>query len=69
MIPFCLIASLTDSQLWHIVPLVVAISFVYGATRHELIGPVLRDTFKAATWIICFMAIIFVILLLSSWNL
>jgi hypothetical protein len=55
------------NQLWHLVPLIVAISLVYGATRHELMGPILCQSFRAATWILGFMAAIFAILLLVSW--
>ena len=47
MTALMLLGSWTDSQLFHMVPLVVAISLVYGATRHELIGPILHQSFKA----------------------
>ena len=55
------------NQLWYVVPLIVAISLVYGATRHEFMGPILHNAFRAATWIAGFMAIIFVVLLGVSW--
>lgn len=64
-----LIASLLYNQLWHLVPLIVAVSLVYGATRHELIGPILAYSVRFGIWIVGFMAIIFVILSLMSWNL
>jgi len=64
-----LFASLTDSELWLVVPLVIVISLVYGATRHELIGPILQQAFKAGVWIVGFMSIIFVLFFVISWGL
>ena len=57
------------NQLWYVLPLVVSVSLVYGATRHELMGPILHNSFRAATWIIGFMAIIFFVLQGVSWLL
>jgi hypothetical protein len=57
------------NQLWFVVPLIVAASLVYGATRHELMGPILHQSFRAATWIVSFMAVIFAILFVVSWAL
>lgn len=55
--------------LWYLAPLVVVISLVYGATRHELMVPILWNAVRAAGWILGFMAVIFIILLVLSWNL
>jgi len=55
------------NQLWYALPLIVSISLVYGATRHELMAPILNNAFRAATWIVGFMATIFVILWAVSW--
>ena len=55
------------NQLWYAVPLIVSISLVYGATRHESMGPILNNAVRAATWIVGFMATIFVILWAVSW--
>ena len=57
------------NQLWYVLPLIVSVSLVYGATRHELMGPILNNAFRAATWIVGFMGIIFVVLLVVSWLL
>lgn len=57
------------NQLWYAVPLVAAVSLVYGATRHELMVPILHNAFRAATWIVGFMAVIFFLLLFISWIL
>jgi hypothetical protein len=47
----------------------VAVSLVYGATRHELMGPILHQSVRAAAWIVGFMAAIFAVLYLVSWFL
>ncbi len=65
-----LFAQVRDiNQLWYVLPLIVSVSLVYGATRHELIGPILNNAFRAATWIVGFMGIIFSVLLVVSWLL
>lgn len=64
-----LLATLVHNQLWYLLPLVVVVSLVYGATRHELIGSILHHAFKAGIWILGFMGIVFVVLLFVSWNL
>ena len=58
-----------SNQLWYAVPLIVAVSLVYGATRHELLGPILHQSYRAATWIVGFMAVIFAVLFVVSWFL
>jgi hypothetical protein len=57
------------SFLWYLAPLVVVVSLVYGATRHELMKPILWHAVRAAGWILGFMGVIFLILLLLSWRL
>jgi hypothetical protein len=50
------------ADFWYALPLIVAISLVYVATRHEQMGPILRHAVRTAVWIVGFMAVIFVIL-------
>jgi hypothetical protein len=61
-----LVASFSSNKLWYLLPLVVSISLVYGATRHELMGPILHHAVRSAVWIIGFMAIIFAALFALS---
>ncbi len=63
------LGDLPHNRLLYAIPLVVAVSLVYGATRHELMRPILQHALRAATWIVGFMAIIFFVLLLISWSL
>lgn len=55
--------------LWYALPLLVSICFVYGATRHEEIGPILEHTVRSAIWIGSFMLAIFAVLWLVAWGL
>jgi hypothetical protein len=56
-----------DGDLWYALPLIVAISLVYAATRHERMRPILPHAGHTALWIFGFMAVIFVLLVLVSW--
>ena len=62
-----LLASVVDSRLWYIIPLVVGISLVYAATRHEQLAPIFRHAVHTAVWIAGFMLTAFVVLLAVSW--
>jgi hypothetical protein len=55
--------------MWYALPLVVAVSLVYAATRHEEMGPILGHAPRVGLWIVGFMAAIFLVLLLVSWRL
>ena len=59
-----LFASIND--FWYAVPLIVAVSLVYAATRHEAMNEILRHAARVGTWIIGFMAVVFILLLLVS---
>ncbi len=54
------------NQLWYLLPLVVVISLVYGATRHELMGPILSHAWRFGVWVMTFMAVIFAVLFVIS---
>jgi len=57
---------LAVAQIWYAVPLVVSISLVYAATRHEQVGPIMQHAFRLGVWIVGFMAVVFGILYLLS---
>lgn len=61
-----LLASFSSNKLWYLLPLIVSISLVYGATRHELMVPILHHAVRSAIWIIGFMSIIFAALFALS---
>ena len=69
MLSQILMASVWSAQIWYAVPLILVISLVYGATRHELIRPILEHAVRFAAWMLCFMSVLFVVLWVVSWTL
>ncbi len=62
------VAAVWFNRLWYSLPLVVVISLVYAATRHELMRPILEHAVRFGLWILGFMAIVFLVLVvLSMW--
>jgi hypothetical protein len=57
-----LFASFWTGRWWYALPLIVSISLVYGATRHEHLVPILVNAYKSAVWVLTFMAIIFMVI-------
>ena len=57
------------SQFWFSVPLIVVVSLVYSATRHELMRPILAHAGRTAVWITGFMVVVFLLLSWLSWGL
>ena len=57
-----LLTDVLALRIWYAVPLIVAISLVYAATRHELMAPILLHAWRIAVWIVGFMAVVFLIL-------
>lgn len=57
------------NQFWYAVPLIVVVSLVYAATRHELMKPILQHAARTAVWISGFMVVVFVVITLISWRL
>ena len=51
------------ARFWFAIPLIIAISLVYAATRHELMEPILIHAWRIAVRIIGFKEIVFGILL------
>lgn len=62
-----MLAAGRHAQFWYALPLIVSVSLVYGATRHESMRPILEHAVRAAVWITGFMMILFLILLLADW--
>lgn len=61
-----LLAVLGINDMWYAMPLIVATSLVYAATRHEQMGPILAHAVRFAVWVTGFMAIFFVLLWLVT---
>jgi hypothetical protein len=58
---------ISPTYLLYYLPLIVSISLVFGATRHENTTLILKHAIGTARWITGFMAIIFVILYFIGW--
>jgi multisubunit Na+/H+ antiporter MnhB subunit len=50
------------ADFWYAVPLIVALSLVYAATRHEELKKIFRHALRLGGIIVIFMAAIFAIL-------
>jgi hypothetical protein len=61
--------ALAAMKMWYSAPLVVSVSLVYAATRHEHLGPILQHAVGFAIWIVVFMSIVFAIIFFLSRNL
>jgi len=59
--------SISPTYLLYYLPLIIAISLVFGATRHEDLRLILRHAAHTARWITGFMAIVFAVLLVMDW--
>jgi hypothetical protein len=51
-------------NLWYALPLLVSVSLVCAATRHEEIGPILQHAMRFGLWIVAFMAVVMGVLTL-----
>lgn len=60
--------SMSLEYLLLYLPLLVSVSFVVGATRHEQNALILDQTRKTAVWITGFMLTLYVILQIVSWS-
>jgi hypothetical protein len=44
-------------MLWYALPLVVSVSLVCAATRHELMRPIMHHAVRFGAWVVAFMAV------------
>lgn len=59
--------SISPTYLLYYVPLIITISLVFGATRHEDTRLIIKHSAHTARWITGFMGIIFGVLLVIGW--
>ncbi len=74
MVPFALTVHLSTlvpllavMNLWYAVPLVVSVSMVCAATRHEELGPILGHALRFGLWIAAFMGVVMGLLTFMGW--
>ncbi len=53
-------------NLWYAVPLIVSVSLVCAATRHEEISAILDHAIRFGVWIVVFMAVVMGVLTLMG---
>ncbi len=58
---------LADMNLWYALPLIVSVSLVCAATRHEEISPILNHAIRFALWIAVFMGVVMALLAFIGW--
>lgn len=71
MLPFfpILLAAGFFNKLWFALPLIVAISLVYAASKHETWPLIARNAVQTGVWMIGFMSLVFLVLVILSWGL
>ncbi len=68
MKPLVFVAQLGWMYIGYALPLVVVISLVYAATRHEELPAIFRHAFGCATWIVALMVVVGLIMaVVSAW--
>jgi len=63
-----LIGEVSAARIWYAIPLIVVISLVYGATRHEYLGEIFIHAFRSMLWIVTFMLIIFAVIWIAGYG-
>jgi hypothetical protein len=61
------LAAVGPLRMWYAVPIIVSVSLVYSATRHEQMASILNQAARFAVWIVVFMVIVFAVLQAMSW--
>ena len=59
--------SISPAYLLLYLPLLVAIAVVYGGTRHESTGAIIREALHTARWITTFLVAVFAVLAVMSY--
>lgn len=65
--PLTVLLPLAIVNLWHAVPLIVSVSLVCAATRHELMTPILHHAVRFAVWVLVFMGVFMCLLQLMQY--
>lgn len=69
LFPQLLALSLWQARLWYAIPLVLVVSLVYGATRHERMRDIFEQAIRTAIGLVGFMSAIFIVIwLIGFWN-
>lgn len=61
------LAPLAEIRMWYAVPLIVCVSLVYSATRHEDTREITLHALRFGGWVVVFMAIVVLVLQFFAW--
>lgn len=61
-ISLCLALSAMHHRVWYALPLLVSVSLVYAATRHELMRPILDHALRFGSWLFGLLLVFLVVL-------
>ncbi|MCE5266786.1 MAG: hypothetical protein LLG00_02735 [Planctomycetaceae bacterium] len=61
-------ARFWSGDFWYALMLIVAISLVYAATRHERMRPILIHAGRVFVWITGFMFLVFLLMQFIGWR-
>lgn len=56
--PQTILPILAVMNLWYALPLIVSVSLVCAATRHEDYSPILQHAARFGLWIVAFMVVV-----------
>jgi len=66
IIPLAILAMTSVNRMWYALPLIVSVSLVYSATRHERVRDIVHHAVRTAVWIVGFMLLVFAVLYLLT---
>ncbi|MCE9555629.1 MAG: hypothetical protein K8T91_19950 [Planctomycetes bacterium] len=55
------------NRMWYALPLIVSVSLVYSATRHEQVKDIVQHAMRTAIWIFGFMLAVFGVLFIFTY--
>ncbi len=59
--------ALGAAQIWYSIPLIIAVSLVWGATRHERLTEIITQSIRSLIWVLTFMGIIFALIFCAGY--
>ncbi len=62
-------ARLWQADIWHALPLIVAVSLVYSATRHESSRDIFIHAVRSGVWMTGFLLAVLVVISMFSMHL
>ncbi|TWT78240.1 hypothetical protein Pla123a_10310 [Posidoniimonas polymericola] len=58
---------LAETRLWYAAPLIVSVSLVFSATRHERPDEILTHALRFGGWVLVFMAVVTFVMQFMAW--